>query len=227
MHDDGTLTHALMDRYLYEIPEAARLLRVPDPTLRWWLQGKTYRGRSYLPVLRQDLNDDKSVRWGEFIEAAILKFLRRDRVKKLSMKELRLFRLEVKLRHPDLKYPLADDLYINADRLSRSDAAGIWEPSTGTTFDEAGAEQFLERCHWQEHIPVRFQPIDECPDVYIFAHKKAGAPQIRGVRTEAIYELKAAGESDQALIQGFGLTGTDIQEAIHFENLLRELPQAA
>jgi hypothetical protein len=38
-----------LDRELYAVGEAARLLRVPQSTLRWWLEGRAVRGKQYLP----------------------------------------------------------------------------------------------------------------------------------------------------------------------------------
>ena len=44
------MTVQVIDRELYTIPEAARILRMPASTLRWWLEGK----RGHQPVIRLD-----------------------------------------------------------------------------------------------------------------------------------------------------------------------------
>lgn len=227
MARNDIVSHALMDRSLYEIPEAARLINVPASTLRWWLQGKSYRGSVHLPVLREEQNSIAVVTWGEFIEAAVLRFLRRGRDKRISMKELRLFRLEVQSRHPEDHYPLAGDLHINAGRLGRSHAAGVWEPSTGTMWDEASAVEFLERCKWQEHVPISFQPLEEYPDVQVAVQQQFGAPLIAGVRTQSLFDLVAAGGSHEEVSYAFGITNNQVEEAVSFELKMRGLQDVA
>jgi hypothetical protein len=46
-------TVEVLDREMYTEAEAARLLGVRQPTLNYWLEGKTYRGRTYEPVIRE------------------------------------------------------------------------------------------------------------------------------------------------------------------------------
>jgi hypothetical protein len=54
---------------LYTIAEAARLLRVPASTLRWWLEGRD----EYPPVIRPEPTGSGTVTWGEFVEAGFLR----------------------------------------------------------------------------------------------------------------------------------------------------------
>lgn len=216
----------LLERPVYDIGEAARLLRVADSTLRWWLHGRDYRGKTYRPVLRSERNDDVTVRWGEFIEAAVLRFLRRDR--NVPLRELRLFRVEVHARYPEMRFPLAtDQLYVKGGRISLKALAGLWEPSTGTVFDERAARDFFERCQWQDHVATGFLPRVEQPRVRLQPDLQFGAPQLHGVRTQAIFDLHAAGEPLSLIAQDLALDPSEIEEAIAFEQALRATKAAA
>ncbi|CAN5134157.1 hypothetical protein BH23ACT9_BH23ACT9_17350 [soil metagenome] len=98
-----------------DVGEAATFLELPPSTLRRWLLGDVRKGRRYLPVLRDENNDDPTVRWGEFIEAGVLKALRGEH--KVDLQELRVFCHT--LRHTEgLPYPLAmKEILLNGPRL--------------------------------------------------------------------------------------------------------------
>ena len=79
-----------LDQEMYTEAEAARLLRVPQSTLNYWLEGGKQRGRTYKPVIRPEPRGGRApVTWTEFIEAGLLRSYRRDLG--VRMAELRLF----------------------------------------------------------------------------------------------------------------------------------------
>ncbi|HUG85504.1 MAG TPA: hypothetical protein VMM13_13120, partial [Euzebya sp.] len=94
----------ILDRELYAVAEAARLLRIPAQTLRNWIHGHVRSGRRYPPVLR-GTRRDSGVTWGEFIEAAYLTFYRQER--KISMQQMRSAIEGLRRRYPSIRYPLA------------------------------------------------------------------------------------------------------------------------
>jgi hypothetical protein len=57
--------------------EAARLLRVPQSTLHYWLEGGVRRGKSYQPILRLEPTGTRTISWAEFVEAALLRGYRK------------------------------------------------------------------------------------------------------------------------------------------------------
>src|SRR6188768_821785 len=99
------MTTSVLDREMFSEAEAARLLRVPQSTLHWWLDGGTYRNRGYRPVIRVEPTGSRSVTWAEFVEAGLLRSYRREH--DVPLKELREFidRLRDEFKVP---YPLAD-----------------------------------------------------------------------------------------------------------------------
>jgi hypothetical protein len=71
------MTSSVLDREMFSEAEASRLLRVPQSTLHWWLDGGTYRNRHYRPVIRFEATGGRSVTWAEFVEAGLLREYRR------------------------------------------------------------------------------------------------------------------------------------------------------
>jgi hypothetical protein len=94
----------VLDREMYSEAEAARLLRVAQGTLHYWLEGGTQRGRTYKPILRVGARGDRSVNWAEFVKAALLREYRRTH--RVPMVELRQF-IDLLREHYGVPYPLA------------------------------------------------------------------------------------------------------------------------
>ena len=67
-----------LDRKIYTVADASKILRVPGSTLRWWLEGKTTRGKKYPPVIRTAPTGDFTLTWAEFVESGLLCQYRRE-----------------------------------------------------------------------------------------------------------------------------------------------------
>ena len=80
-------TLSVLEREMFSEAEAARLLRVPQSTLHYWLDGGEYRRKIYKPVIRLHPRGDRSVTWAEFVEAGLLREYRRTH--RVPMAELR------------------------------------------------------------------------------------------------------------------------------------------
>jgi hypothetical protein len=97
-----TLTTTL-DREMFAEAEAARLLRVPQGTFRYWLDGGTRGDREYSPIIRVEPTNSRVVTWAEFVEAGLPRSYRQRRV---PMAELRSFIDELR-NALGVPYPLA------------------------------------------------------------------------------------------------------------------------
>ncbi|MGH2732257.1 MAG: DUF433 domain-containing protein, partial [Actinomycetota bacterium] len=143
---------SVSEREFYPVREAARLLAVPESTLRWWLEGRLVRGKQYPPVLREEPSGSGLVTWGEFVEAG---YLRQYRRRDVPLPELRRFidglRQELRIR-----YPLAHfQPFVSGRRrlvLELQNAAGlspefglVLEVTNGQLLLGRAAESFLER----------------------------------------------------------------------------------
>jgi len=75
-----------LERPVYGMGQAARLLGLRTDGLRRWIDGYERRGVSYEPVIREEHTGDELVTWGEFVEAG---YLREYRAKRVSLQYLR------------------------------------------------------------------------------------------------------------------------------------------
>src|SRR4051794_12788593 len=98
------MTIEVLDRELYTEAEGARLLRVAQSTLHYWLEGGERRGRQYRPVIRTEAKDSRTITWAEFVEAGLLRQYRRDH--RVPMPELRAF-IDLLRERYGVPYPLA------------------------------------------------------------------------------------------------------------------------
>jgi hypothetical protein len=85
--------------------EAARLLRVAQSTLHYWLDGGERRGTSYKPVLRTEPCGGGAVTWAEFVGAGLLREY--GRTHRVPMVGLRAF-IDLLRERFGVPYPLAD-----------------------------------------------------------------------------------------------------------------------
>ncbi len=115
----------VLDREMFAEAEAARLLRLPQSTLHYWLDGGERRGKKYKPIIRVQPHGARSVTWAEFVEAGLLRQYRRSH--NVPMGELRAF-IDLLRDRYGVPYPLADRRPYVADRqlvLEAQDDAGL------------------------------------------------------------------------------------------------------
>jgi len=165
---------AILDRPLYSLQEAARLLQTPPATLRRWLEGGAVKGVDYPPVIRERSTGSTDVTWAEFVEGGFLREYRRSR--RVSLQRLRPF--VDAMRADGFPYPLAHfkpyvqigrgDLLIELDKLQqvsglRGDLALV-EWATGQLVAREPLRAFLDK--------VDFDPDNGRPAASI----RSGAP---------------------------------------------------
>jgi uncharacterized protein (DUF433 family) len=220
---------SVLDREMYSEAEAARLLRVSQSTLHYWLEGGERRGRSYQPIIRPQPSGRRApVTWAEFVEAGLLRSYRRDLG--VAMVELRAFidRLRGVLGVP---YPLADrrpfasgkELVMDAQEASGL-APDLWLVSNarGQLMLLPPGDEFVRRVTWNGDEAAAWRPADD-PDspVLIEPDRRFGRPNVRGISTEAIWEHVDGGEAEDDVADDYGLTVGDVRWAISYESARR------
>lgn len=229
---------ALLDRPIYQVNEAARLLGLPDKTLRRWLDGDKRFERVIEPLIRERPTESWDVTWGEFVEAG---FLSGYRYKQLPMERLRPLMRDLRERL-QTKYPLAEarPLYAEGREL-------LWEEQSRHDLSEdlllvvrGHADQgyqlvltdvskaFVDRVEFEPDVGgvvARWLPLGrENRRIALDPQVAFGLPTIDGVRTESIVELADAGETVDAICDAYGtlgITRDDVAAAIAFEHRLR------
>ena len=218
-------TVSLLDRPMYSLAEAARLLRVSPSRLRWWLEGAVRGEKRYPPVLRSEPTGDSRVSWGEFIEAAYLREYRAH----LPLQRLRPLR-EMLCREFDTRFPFAISKPLIAGQQLVSDMQaklgipeGLWMVvGSGQLMLSGAARTFCSRVQFDPATEeaMRYIVMEAEESVYVDPRLSFGIPTVRGVRTEVITELSLAGEPRSAIIdiyRDYGITEQNISTAIDFE----------
>jgi uncharacterized protein (DUF433 family) len=207
---------------MYTEAAAASLLRVPQSTLHWWLEGRL---PDYRPVIREAPTGSRYVTWAEFVEAGLLRSYRREH--RVPLRELRDFidKLREKFGVPN---PLADRrpyvgsgrrLLIDLQERSQLDPEFcLVAVANGQTVLTAPGEEFFKRVDWLENEPAAWRPHDdpESP-VRINPLLRFGRPEVRGIPTEAIAGELDAGASLEEVAADFRIDLESVQWAQSYE----------
>jgi len=215
----------ILDREMYTEAEAARLLRVPQNTLNYWLEGGEQRGRQYKPVIRvQPRGSRASVTWAEFVEAGLLREYRRTHG--VPMAELRAFIDRIRQEF-GVPYPLADRRpYVSGKELlsEAQDVAGLSADFClvavvrGQYVLTPPADSFYKRVTWQGDTAAAWRPHDDPHSpVLMRPDSRFGRPSVKGISTEAIWEHSEAGETVDDIASEFDLADDDVRWALAYE----------
>jgi uncharacterized protein (DUF433 family) len=208
--------------------EAARLLRVPQNTLNYWLEGGQYRGRQYKPVIREQPRGSRApVTWAEFVEAGLLREYRRQRV---PMAELRAF-IDLIRREFGVPYPLARQRpFVSGKELlsEAQDATGLdadlclVATVRGQYVLTPAADAFCKRVTWEGDSAAAWRPHDDPQSpVLMRPGMRSGRPAIRGISTEALWEHAQAGETAGDIAEDYGLSEDDVRWGLAYETSAR------
>jgi uncharacterized protein (DUF433 family) len=220
---------SVLDQEMYTEAEAARLLRVPQSTLNYWLEGGQQRGRTYKPVIRPEPKGGRApVTWAEFIEAGLLRSYRRDLG--VRMAELCTFIDDLRNRL-GVPYPLADRRPYVSNRqllLDAQEHAGL-DPDLWLVANVHGqllllppSAEFVQRVTWDGDIAVGWRPHDEQDSpVRISPELRYGRPAVGGVSTEVLWEHVEAGESLEEVVFDFGVSEAELRWAVAYETAAR------
>jgi uncharacterized protein (DUF433 family) len=218
-----------LEREMYSEAEAARLLRVAQNTLHYWLEGGEQRGRAYKPVIRIEPTGERGpVTWAEFIEAGWLRQYRR--AHGVPMAELRGFIDSVRA-DTGIPYPLAHhqpfvagrELLRHAQDLSglAADYCLVAEVR-GQLILTAPAQTFVDRVTWAGDLAAGWRPHDDPRSpVLMDPEVRFGKPAVKGVSTEIIWENDEAGADVEETAESFDLEVVDVRWALAYETSLR------
>lgn len=219
MEDRSTWDYGIAPRY--SMGEAARILRVPKPTLRTWCLGwqQTRSRRAQAPVLIPDGRDENGT-YLSFFNLIESGFLNAYRQAGASMQRLRaaldFCRSRLEIERPLLteRFRLdGRDLVLEFDRKLLNASAGgqfLWPDAveqwlTDIDYDAVGP--------YQVWIAGRGRPILVNPRIGF------GAPILAscGVRTEEILERFLENEQPAEIAEDFGAKVDEVLEAIRWE----------
>jgi uncharacterized protein (DUF433 family) len=221
-------TATVLDRDIFSEAEAARLLRVAQSTLHYWLDGGQRRGRVYPPVIRVEARGERQVTWAEFVEAGLLRSYRRDL--QVPMTELRNF-IDYLRQEYQVPYPLAHEqplvsgrtLVLRAQEATElsSDFWLVTDVGGQMLLTPPGAD-FLKRVRFEAGVAASWRPHDDVDSpVQIEPLRRSGRPNVAGISTEAIWEHVEAGEAPEDVAEAFDLSRQDVSWALAYEYATR------
>ncbi len=212
----------MINQEIYTVAEAARLLEIHPGTLRWWLEGRGH----IPPVLRTEPSGSPNVTWGEFVEARYLREYRRFR----SLQQLR--PVIERLRHDfGVEHPLAHvkpfvgpgwGMTLAAQQSAglRTNLALVHEIVTGQIILSFAAADFLRLVEFDpdgDRWARRIRPEGRASPIVIDPEYSFGAPTIKGIRTEALFDLVRAGEPIDTVADDYSLTPREVSAGVAYE----------
>lgn len=220
------MTVEILHREMYSEAEAARLLRMSQSTLHYWLEGGVRRGKRYRPIIREAATETRAVTWAEFIEAGLLRQYRT--AHGVPMAELRDV-IDTLRRELGVPYPLADRRpFVGVGRrlvVDAQDEAGLSPEFSLVAVSQnqlvltSPSQAFVDRVTWDNDLAVAWRPHDDHDShVVMDPTRRFGRPSIRGISTEVLWEHEDAGEAVSEIAAAFQLTTRDVRWALAYEN---------
>ncbi len=226
------MTLTTIDRPLYSIGEAARLLQLPSQTLRRWLEGAKVKGVSYKPVIRQEATGSDAVTWAEFVEAGLLGRYRDRDVPLIKMRPF----IDATRAEFGVPYPLAhfkpwiegrELVYRLQEKTQLDPELYLVHPARGGQLQWAHpVAEFLERVEFEPNTAyiARLFPLGKTEPVVIDPEVSFGIPQVNGIRTELVADSLDAGESPREAAKSWGLRVAEVKAAAQYERGLAATP---
>jgi len=222
---------SILERPVYGIGQAARLLSLRADLARGWLDGYRRNGVAYPPVIRPAPTGDKIVTWGEFVE---LGFLREYRRKRVPLQRLRPVIDELRSQFGTL-FPLAMARPYVYDRelvLEVQERAGV--PPSIAIVIRSGQElmltpetnRFFHKVEFDQGPPghaLRILPDGPASPVVIDPLMRFGKPSVDGVATERLWEINDAGGSFEEIAEGYEMELHVVKAAVLYEERHRQL----
>jgi len=228
-NDSGAKNIDLRNQPAYTLAEAARYIKLPAATLRSWVAGRPYPkaqgvGR-FQPLIHPPRRQPAALSFWNLIEAHVLRSLRTDHGVSIRAVRQALSFAERSLGIQRLL--LRKELRTDAGKVFLDRYGELIELSaSGQLAMRQLLEAHLLRVDWDEwQFPVRLYPFltveASSADKPIAIDPKIafGRPVVvrAGVSTAAIAERIDARETVEELAADYGLTSSDIEQAVLFE----------
>lgn len=212
----------LLNRRLYSMKDADRLLRVSPGTVRRWLEGGVM---GQPPLIRPEPTGDDLVTWGEFVEARLLCEYRQRGVPMFRMRPaIQKLREMFDSRHPLAKArPFLDidgrDLVMQAQEETGLDPKLWFVVRTGQLILPSPPVSRFGQCVERDDSIVRRIHMTE--HVVLDPEYSAGALTIKGrrLRVDAIASAVSAGERPEDVADMCDISHAAVHEALSYADI--------
>lgn len=222
------LKQDIREQPAYAISEAARYLRIPVSTVRWWTSGRSYHietGHTKVKPIIEPPGEGSILSFINLVEIYVMDAIRRKHSIPFSKVQTAVQFLK---KHFNSRHPLADAEF-ETDGINlfiQRFEHFINVSDDGQLAMRSILEARLQRIDRDpKGLPIRLYPFIRSTDpqeprfVVIDPYVAFGRPSIAGTRitTATIAERFRAGESVQALAEDYGRNADQIEEAIRCE----------
>lgn len=217
------------DQPWYTYPEAARATAIPVSTLRAWTVGQRYRRKDdegfFEPVICRPSADDPRVSFTNVIEAHVLRALR-------TVHEVRLdyIRRAVQIAEEEFgiqRLLVSPHLSTSAGKLFLDHYTGLLELSASKQYAlREVMRQYLKRIEFDaDNLPIEFSPFGRLPEsdqeriISLSPFVSFGRAVVRrcGISTRVIADRLDVGEAVEDVMDDYGLTEVEVEEAVLYE----------
>ena len=216
----------LQDRPMYGFGQVDAILGLESGTAKRWIDGYVRAGREYPPIIREKSTGDEIVTWGEFVETRLVSEYRdRGALVARMRPAIELLRAYVG------PYPLAQAqtwLGVDSRELVQrvQESVGL-DPRLALVVVRNGqqmidwspqVEEFTQSVEWSKSgEPQMMRLQQDLPSVAVNPLRGYGEPAVRGVPTEIIRELYAAGDSIEMIAELYELDPAEVNDAVRYE----------
>ena len=224
-HNNGELR----DIPAYGLSEASHYLGIPKATLRSWVLGRHYpieTGKQFFrPIIELPDKEKPLLSFVNLVESHVLEAIRqRHGIKFWRVRGA----VEYIERHLDSRHPLVEQRFVTdgADLFVEQFGRLVNISREGQLAIKELIQTYLRRIERDSAgFPIRLYPFtrerkpDEPKTIVIDPYISFGRPVLAGtgIATTIIAQRYKAGESIEELVEDYGRTTSDIQEAIRYE----------
>ena len=217
----------LLDRSIYSMGQADRLLGVSAGTARRWIDGYVKRDQRYEPLVRAEPTGSGIVTWGEFVEARLISEYRRHGVSVFRMRPaIMALRKEFNTNYPlAAAQPFLDDdgrdLVLKVQQENNLSAPlrlvirtrQVVAPSIEVRRFQQVADYGDDKKNVRRFLIA--------PNVAIDPEYAAGEPTIKGrrLRVDTIIEALSVGEHPEDIAKMWHITPQAVDDAVRCSNV--------
>ena len=211
---------------IYTIQEAARLLRLPRPTVRRWALGYARRGMEYEPAIEISLPPEEGKPALAFLDLVELMYIDAFRRSKISWKKIH-HAAKTAARMHDTAHPFAlRKFFVEGGKhlhavLEKSGEEHLVElRGDGQLEMETVLHHYLDQLEFGiDDLAQRWSPIGKRQPIVIDPQIAFGAPVVRntGIETATLARMHEGGETIDGIAWWYELEEWQVEAAVAFE----------
>lgn len=199
----------------YQIAEAAGYAQVSPQTVAAW-----HRIEAALLAQREQRS---ALSYMQLIEVAVVAAFRKAGVPMPRIRKARHWAAhELKSEYPFAEYKFKENakhLYLDAQQIDDLKDDTVVQADAGGQLEWESVIGRLKEFEYEDQVALRWHVAGEGKPIIIDPRISFGAPAVRGIATWVLRGRYEAGESDSDIAEDFGLSKSEVREALKFEGV--------